>query len=425
MPVGKRQESPGRGVLTVRYDVIVVGAGPAGSTAARECAARGLTVLLLDRAEFPRDKPCGGGVNVRAARLLPFDLAPVTERVIFGVRFTAGRSPGFTRYSPDPLAYLTRRSRLDAFLVEQALKAGVTLREGAPVRGVQRNGTRVLVCAGNETFESRTLVAADGANGRTAQLSGLATRHLLAVALEGNVTLAGGIPGEWRDVIGLSLGGVPGGYGWLFPREDHLNLGVGGWRHAGPSLREHLEGLTKAYGLDPAALWGLQGHYLPIRRPGAPLADGNLLLVGDAAGLIDPLSGEGIYTAIWSGRTAAGHLTAYLGGRAPDLQGYAREVEGEMAPELGVARRFHDLFHLAPAAYVGLLQRTPGIWGEMCRIVRGDQTYQGLKRKLGPLSIATDLASDLVRISPQLQRVAGLRDPFAPERFFRGRAHQQ
>lgn len=82
------------------YDIIVVGAGPAGSTAARECATLGLSVLLLDKAQFPRDKPCGGGVSSRAAGLLPFDLAPVVEQTIRSIYLAWGSQPGFTRHAP-------------------------------------------------------------------------------------------------------------------------------------------------------------------------------------------------------------------------------------------------------------------------------------------------------------------------------------
>src|SRR5215213_10820621 len=93
------------------YDVIVAGGGPGGSTAAREAAAAGARVLLLDRAAFPREKPCGGGVNVRAAALLPFDLAPVVERTVTGVRFSLRMRGDFTRRYGRPLTYMTQRSR--------------------------------------------------------------------------------------------------------------------------------------------------------------------------------------------------------------------------------------------------------------------------------------------------------------------------
>ena len=403
----------------MRYDVIVVGAGPAGSAAARESAARGLSVLLLDKAAFPRDKPCGGGVNLRAARLLPFDLAPVTERVIYGARFSLRQRPAFDRFSAEPLTYLTQRSRFDAYLVERAVAAGATLRERAPVREIERHASRVVVRAGAESFEGRALVGADGANGRTARLAGLEVNRHLLVGLEGNITPAGGIPPRWRDALGLDVGGIPGGYGWLFPKGDHLNIGVGGWHHVGPSLRGRLERLTRYYGFDPADLRGLRGHHLPTRRRGAALADGNVALVGDAAGLLDPFTGEGIYAAIWSGRAAAGHLAAYLDGRAADLTGYGREVARELLPDLGASQRYCDIFSLSPRIFATVVRHAPGAWGLLCRLIRGEETYAGFKRKLGPLSPAVDLVSDLLRVTPRLQRHAGMEDPPPPERFLR------
>lgn len=366
----------------MRFDVIVVGAGPAGSTAARECAARGLSVLLLDRAVFPRDKPCGGGVNVRAARLLPFDLAPVTERTMYGVSVSLRGAHRFTRRYAEPLIYLTQRRHLDTFLVEHAVRAGAILRERAPVQGVERHASHLVVRAGGETFEGRTLVAADGANGRTAALAGLTVRRQMGVALEASLTPAGGIPSEWEDVFGLDLGSIPGGYGWLFPRDDHVNIGVGGWHRFAPSLRARLDRLVRFYGFDPAGQWSLRGYHLPVRRPGAPLVDGNVLLVGDVAGLLDPLTGDGIYSAIYSGWAAGNHLAAYLSGQTPDLQGYVQEVQAGLLADLRVAGKVCGLFHLAPGAFVTLIQRRPRAWRGACRILRGDLTYTGAVRRL-------------------------------------------
>jgi flavin-dependent dehydrogenase len=185
-------------------------------------------------------------------------------------------------------------------------------------------------------------------------------------------------------VFGLDLGRIPGGYGWIFPRGDHLNIGVGGWPRAGPDLRACLGQLVQFYGFNPANLWGLRGHHLPIRLPRTPLVDGNLLLVGDAAGLLDSLTGDGIYPAIRSGRAAATHLAAYLAGRAPDLQGYAGEIEGGLGSEIRLAGRLHTLFHFAPSAFTMLIKRRPRAWRAACRILRGDLTYNAALRRLLP-----------------------------------------
>lgn len=401
----------------MRYDVIVVGAGPAGSTTARECASRGLKVLLLDKAHFPRDKPCGGGITVRTAHLLPFDLAPVTERVIRGVHFTHRQTGGFTRYATAPLTYLTQRRAFDAFLLDHALQAGATLLEGASVRAVERYRTHALVRVGGEAFEGRTVVAADGANGRTARLAGLAGSRWQIVALEGNITPAGGVPPSWQDVLGLDIGGYPGGYGWLFPKGDHLNIGVATAHHLGPSLRRRLERLTRAYGFELAAMWGLRGYHLPIRHPDAPLVDQNIVLVGDAAGLLDPLSGEGIYSAVWSGQAVAPHLAAYLGGETQDLSGYRRDVEQVLVPELRTAHRWADLAHVAPAIAAAMLHYAPGVWTGLCGLVRGEQSYRSLYQSIGPLSGVVDLASDMIRVCAPVQRWADMLDPAPPERF--------
>lgn len=405
-------------LVRVMYDVVIVGAGPSGSTVARECAARGMRVLLLDRAEFPRDKPCGGGVTVRARKLLPFDISPIVERVTTDVHLTYRQDIGFTRGSDLDLVYMTQRREFDSLLLDMALDAGVTLRERASVTHVDRTSTGVSVRTGGGTYSGRALVAADGANGRTALLAGVPQLLWRQVAIEGNISLPRGLPDRWRTAFGLDIGEMPGGYGWVFPKRDHLNIGVGGWKHVGPTLRDRLSRLVRYYGFDPADLWGTRGHYLTIRQPDSPLVDGNVLLVGDAAGLVDPMTDEGIYSALWSGRAAARHLADYVDGRAQDLSRYAREVESGLVPELKVSRRFHDLFHLTPKLYLWTERRTSILWNLARRILRGDQTYVNVMLRHPATAMGIDFLSDLVRVTPMLQRKSGLRDPAPPQRFF-------
>lgn len=381
----------------MRYDVIVVGSGPAGSTVARECAVRGMSVLLLDKATFPRDKPCGGGITLRAARLLPFDLAPIVERSICGLDLTFSRRRGFTRDADQPLFYLTQRSRFDHFLLEQAIKAGAALRERTLLREIERDRSRVIVRAGNETFEGRTLVAADGAQGETAKRAGLTVPRWRILAMEGNITPKGRFPERWQNRVGIDLGAEPGGYHWLFPKGVHLNIGIGGLPSIGSTLRHKFEEAVRAYGFDPGELWGIRAAPLPVRRPDTPLIDGNLLLVGDAAGLIDLLTGEGIYGAIWSGRAAAQHLASYLDGKTSDLKGYRQAVERELIPELQIAFQMWSFFHLAPATLANLLwNRSAGKlsrligWTRFCRLTQGEDQYRDLKRAFGPLWLPVD-----------------------------------
>ncbi len=378
----------------MKYDVIVVGAGPAGSTAARECANHGLSVLLLDAAEFPRDKPCGGGINLHTMRLLPFDLGDVAERTVSGCRFTLRQGFEFVKYAGQPLSFMTQRSRLDALLVEKAVGAGAVLQEGARVREVELGRRSVVVRSGGESWLGGTLVVADGVNGKTANMAGIEVPRRVFVALEGNYTPESGVPAEWSDLVGIDIATLSGGYGWVFPKGDHLNIGVIGWEKDAKLLRPRMESLARRYGVDPSRMWGTRGYRLPLRMPNAPLSNGNVLLTGDAAGLVDPLSGEGIYHAIWSGKSAAEHLALYADGTVMDLGGYEREILATIAEELEISGEYHRALHTAPWFSLAAVRWGPTrLWNGLTGWVRGDNDYQGMKQGLGLMGKGLGLAS--------------------------------
>ncbi len=339
-----------------RFDAVVVGAGPAGSTTAYRLADAGASVLLVDKARFPRDKPCGGGVTLRAARLLPFSIDPVVEDVVDRFELRLGYRSSFERASHEPLCLMTQRSRLDDFLARKAQEAGADFRDGA---SVAFDGGDVIV--DGERISAAVIVGADGVNGATARAFALAGDHGHGVALEGNAPL----DTRYRGRLVLELGVVPGGYAWVFPKGDHVNVGVGGWESEGPRLREHLRRLCAVHDVDFDALTGLRGFRLPYRRATSTFASDNVLLVGDAAGLIDPLSGDGMYEAFVSARLAA---EAVLDG---DLAGYQPRVMTELGPLHGAswtAKYALDRFPRLTFA----IARAPLAWGVISRIVRGD-----------------------------------------------------
>jgi geranylgeranyl reductase family protein len=372
-------------------DALVVGAGPAGSATALRLARGGARVLLVDRQRFPRDKPCGGGLTGRALRHAPCDVTPVVEHVVdrFELRLRYRRR--FVRGSDVPLIRMTQRRRLDAFLAEQAALAGADFRDGVTVEGLAAGPDGVEATVGGEPVVASVAVGADGANGVTARAAGIEPDAVRGVALEGNVSYDDVDAGRYAGLAVVELGTVPGGYGWVFPKGDHANVGVGGWPAEGPRIREHLRRLCAAHGIDPDRLTDVRGHRLPMRRAGSPAAGGRVLLVGDAAALVDPLSGDGIYEAFVSAELAA---EAILEGR---LDEYAPRLEAALGPHAGAswaAKSALDRFPAVCWAIAGI----PRVWDVVAGLLHGE---------VGHPNEARGLARPPLRLIARLARVSG------------------
>jgi geranylgeranyl reductase family protein len=352
------------------FDAIVVGAGPAGSVTAIHLSRAGARVLLVDKARFPRDKPCGGGLTMRAVRELPVSVEPVVEHVVdrMGLRLRYGKR--IDRRASAPLILMTQRLRLDHHLLQQAVAAGVDVREGVKMTDVRTDHSAVCVRVDGQPVFGAVVVGADGVNGPVRKMLGLGGDYVLGVALEGNV--ANSVVGDrYRRVAELELGVIPGGYGWVFPKGDHVNVGVGGWEREGPMLRARLAELCRVHGIPAEAVESIRGHRLPLRKPGSAAARGRALLVGDAAGLVDPLSGDGMYEAFVSARLASSAIVDLLEGRAESLDPYsvtlAREL-GQLASASWGAKVALDRYPRATFA----LGRSTLAWRVMERMLLGD-----------------------------------------------------
>jgi geranylgeranyl reductase family protein len=367
--------------------VLVVGAGPAGSATALRLARSGARVLLADKARFPRDKPCGGGLTGRALAHAPCDVSPVVEHEVDRFELRLRYRKRFERRSDRPLIRMTQRRRLDAFLAEQAALAGADFRDGVTVERLTVGPDGAEASVGGDAVRADVLVGADGANGVTARAAGLEPELVRGVAIEGNVAYGELDPERYRGRAVVELGTVPGGYGWVFPKGDHANVGVGGWPAEGPRIREHLRRLCEAHGLDVARLTDVRGHRLPMRRLGSPLAAGRTLLTGDAAGLVDPLSGDGIYEAFVSAELAG---EAILDGRLDD---YAPRLAAALEPHAHAswaAKSALDRFPAVCWAIAGI----PLVWDVVAGLLQGEVSHPNEARGLArpPLRLIARLA---------------------------------
>lgn len=370
-----------------RYDALVVGAGPAGSSTAIHLARAGARVLLVDRARFPRDKPCGGGLTGRALRRIPVDPSAVVERDVDRFELRLRYRSSFTRAHDAPLIRMTQRRQLDAFLVEAAVAAGAELRDGIRVGALEPSGTGVEARVDGEAVRAGVLVGADGANGVVARTIGIDETIVRGVALEGNVPLEALRADDAERTAVIELAVLPGGYGWVFPKGDHANLGVGGWGSEGPRLRDHLARLTRAHGVEPEALTELRGHRLPMRRLGTPAGSGRTLLVGDAAGLVDPLSGDGMYEAFVSAGLAADAIVA------DDLDGYTAALSAALDRHAAASWAAKRAFDRYPRT-VFAAARAPGVFKVVAGLLCGDVAHPADARGVarGPLKLIARLA---------------------------------
>jgi geranylgeranyl reductase family protein len=346
-----------------KYDAIVAGGGPAGSTTAWRLADGGASVLLVDRATFPRDKPCGGGITMRAVRQCPVDPSPVVEEDVDLVELRFRYGDAVVRRSHEPVIRMTQRRRLDAFLLDAAREKGVEVREGV------RFDPELALTAD-------VVVGADGANGVTARAFDLGNGIEYGVAYEGNVPYGVVARDRYAHRAVIELADIPGGYGWAFAKGDHVNVGVGAWQSEGPRIREHLERVCRAHGLDADRLEGLRGHRLPLRRPGTRIASERALLVGDAAGLIDPVSGDGMYECFVSSRLAAVAVLDLLGGRASTLQPYEAAVDAALMPLHNASWKLKKALDRWPRASWRLA--SAGLtWRSVERLLQGELAHPG------------------------------------------------
>ncbi len=379
------------------FDVIVAGAGAGGAAAAYHLKKAGLSLLVVEKAHLPRYKACGGAVPGPTLERFPFDFDRVIRAAPAQIRFTFPSLPPVDRFMPDRPVAMVMRSQFDAFLLGQA---DADVMEGAAVSGVIEDGHRVQVEVGDRKLTARYLVGADGATSQVARCLGLRQGRRLGGTLEAEVPLGANdaLQGEYGDRAVFALGAIPWGYAWVFPKGDSLSVGIARMRPGREDLRTALQremnrlgiGLEGArlhghplpcYRVPPWPLWSgggkaFQGIFAADSWPQERLSTRHCLLVGDAAGLVDPFIGEGIRYAIGSAWLAAKAILR------DDPSGYEVEIWQEFGHSLATAGLVANIYYHLPWLSYQIGLRNPATVDLLKDVLAERASYEGIGRRL-------------------------------------------
>ena len=366
----------------MKYDAIVVGAGPAGSIAAYNLATAGRKVLVLDKDVFPRYKPCAGAVSTKALPLLEFDWQGAVESVPRTVIFSYNPERQVRVELDKPIIYLVARDRFDALLVNRAKQAGAEIKEGAMVESVcvEREGVAVKTKDGNNYMASY-LLGADGAASIVAHSLNLTKGRRFGAAVAVEVELDKEARTKHDGVIRVDCGTIPFGYSWIFPKAGYASAGIG-TSARGIDIKKYTDQYLSQEGLGKARVISRKGHLLPSDGGRKKVLTAHrAMLLGDAAGLVDPLTGEGIYYALKSGKIAA---RAIIQKDSPEQATafYQHSVDKEIFSELSAAGRIAGLFFRFGGVLFDLAELKSRIARYFCKVTSGETSYRHVDRKL-------------------------------------------
>lgn len=357
-------------------EVIVVGAGPAGASAAYELARAGVRVLILERAKLPRYKPCGGMIPLNFFRTLPPRAQDTLEAALNEATFMGPRGKRIHVALSTPVAAVMR-DRFDHALALAAVEQGAELLEEHPVLRVEEGVDRVKVWTAKGAFESRFLIAADGATGVVKKALGIGSRHPPAAALEVEIAPRGAVTQGGQSLVHCGL--ILDGYAWVSPKAQVDSLGIASFGRGRQAVREKLAKWAAHCG---HRLEGqvIHGHPIPVWRARSRLATRRALLVGDAADAVDPFIGEGIRYGVISSRIAAETLLHALKTDGV-ASGYTQALYRQVQADFLYAKWLADLFYRFPNFCFAMWVRTPHGAGFMLQVLYGQLRYRDLLRK--------------------------------------------
>lgn len=367
-----------------RYDCIVVGAGPAGASAAYHLSRQGHAVLLLEKASLPRYKPCGGGVSPEIAQWFDFDFEPVISQKVTRARYS-WKLGEVIEADLDTSIWMVRRDEFDQYIVRQAEAKGTVLQDETKVTGIAFNeekeeGYWQVSTSQNEALEGRYLIAADGGRGPMAKWLGFGERK---TTIAGAIEIEPKVAVENAHVVHFEFGLLKNGYVWNFPKADGYSIGSGAFcsnQRKGRDLVQPMVDYAAAFGVDGVSEQK-HGHPVCLWDGDQRLHAKNALLAGEAACVVDPFTAEGIRPSIFTGVKAAEAIAQALTGSTTALEDYSRIIAAELGSEMRLAARLAKAFYTAPHLSYRAILNQPSATRAMGRIFTGELKYADMVQK--------------------------------------------
>ncbi|MCH7401759.1 geranylgeranyl reductase family protein [Belliella kenyensis] len=327
------------------FDVVIVGSGPAGGMAALEAAKGGLSVAILEKETLPRYKTCGGGLVFRGKDMLPFDIGHVVESAFneLYIYFDHLENPLVAKRDY-PIVTMVMRDSFDELIVKEASKSGAVLLENHQLKSIDFQENIQLITS-QGSISCKYLIAADGVMGPTAKLAGWKETRKTIPALEYEIEVDTESFESLSKEARFDIDAIPKGYGWCFPKKNHLSVGVGTFEKRKVNLRDHYQQYVKKLGIKHVISEQAHGFQVPV----SPRTDGfvrqNVFLTGDAAGFADPLTAEGITNALYSGSLAGKAIAQHFDSPTLAEQSYLDALSVRLLPELKFTGYLAQLFY--------------------------------------------------------------------------------
>jgi len=278
---------------------------------------------------------------------------------------------------------MVRRDRFDLALAVAAGEAGAEIRDSVKVLGIEEDCDKVTVNTSSGACRASYVVGADGALGVTSKSLGLKVRGRFNPAVEAElIPASGSVAPEFKDIALYDMGAVRGGYAWIFPKRDHYSVGLCSTYSKVKNVKSLYNDFIEATPfLKECKVRKLSGWVIPLGAKGGKIASSRCLLTGDAAGCVDPLTGEGIYYAMRTGAIAASCIKEKLvSGAKPGLEAYQRAVKKEIFADLNIGKWFAKLYYLFPSLAFKILLKDKRVVRHYFSLLSGDIDYKTIAK---------------------------------------------